>query len=142
MRLFGEAGIARERLVFVPQSGSEEANLARYALVDLVLDPLPFGGVNGTIEALNLGVPVVTLRGRRHGERTSFSILQHLRITETIAASGSEYVALGVRLARDGAYRERLREQIRQRVQDSPLADPAYYVRSLERAYLEALRPG
>jgi len=43
-------------------------------------------------EALDMGVPVLTLCGKRHGERSSFSILKNLGVTETIAQSGQEYV--------------------------------------------------
>ena len=70
-------------------------------LVDFVLDPMPFGGVNGTLEALDMGVPVVTLVGDRHGERTGYSILANLGVTDTVAKSGPEYVEIAVRLATD-----------------------------------------
>ena len=53
---------------------------------------MPFGGVNGTLEALDMAVPVVTLCGRKHGERTSYSILANLGVLETVANSGPEYV--------------------------------------------------
>ena len=66
----------RSASLFLPQGRDDAENQARYALVDFVLDTMPFGGVNGTIEALDMGVPVVTLVGKRHGERTSFSILR------------------------------------------------------------------
>ena len=56
-------GIAAERLLFVPQGRDDAENQARYRLVDFVLDPMPYGGVNGTLEALDMGVPVVTLVG-------------------------------------------------------------------------------
>ncbi|MDH5245726.1 MAG: tetratricopeptide repeat protein, partial [Betaproteobacteria bacterium] len=70
-RLAAAAGIAPDRLVFLPQGRDEAENQARYELIDFVLDPMPFGGVNGTLEALDMGVPVVTLVGKRHGERAS-----------------------------------------------------------------------
>ena len=54
----------RPRRSFVPQGRDDAENQARYALVDFVLDPMPYGGVNGTMEALDMGVPVVTLCGR------------------------------------------------------------------------------
>ena len=74
--------------MFVPQGRDDAENQARYELVDFVLDPMPFGGVNGTLEALDMGVPVVTLVGKRHGERTGYSMLANLGVTDTIAQSG------------------------------------------------------
>jgi predicted O-linked N-acetylglucosamine transferase (SPINDLY family) len=81
-------GIDAARIVFVPQGRDDAENQARYRLIDFVLDPMPYGGVNGTLEALDMGVPVVTLVGRRHAERTSYSILTNLGVTETIAQTG------------------------------------------------------
>ena len=85
VRLAAAAGIGEDRLLFLPQGRDDAENQARYHVVDFVLDTMPFGGVNGTIEALDMGVPVVTLVGKRHGERTSYSILRNLGVAATIA---------------------------------------------------------
>ncbi len=138
-RLAAAAGIARDRLLFVPQGHNEAESRARYALVDFVLDPMPFGGVNGTLEALDMGVPVVTLLGKRHGERTSYSILANLGVTETVAASGREYVDIAARLADDAAFMRDVRARIRAGLAHSALTDMPAHTRALERAYLAAL---
>ena len=101
LRLAAASGIAADRLLFLPQGRSDAENQARYALVDFVLDPMPYGGVNGVLEPLDAGVPVVTLAGRRHGERTAYTILANLGATATVANSGREYVEIAVRLATD-----------------------------------------
>lgn len=133
------AGIDASRIVFVPQGRDEAENRARYRLVDAVLDPMPYGGVNGTLEALDMGVPVVTLVGRRHGERSSYSILANLGVNETIAQSGSEYVELALRLARDRSFMASVREHVVAAIAHSPLTDLDAHVRNLESAYVAAL---
>ncbi len=138
-RITAAAGIAPDRLLFLPQGRDDAENQARYGLVDFVLDPMPFGGVNGTLEALDMGVPVVTLVGRRHGERTSYSILTNLGVTDTIAAGGREYVDIAVRLAGDAAFMHRVRTAIRAGMAKSTLTDMPAHTRSLERAYVAAL---
>jgi protein O-GlcNAc transferase len=140
VRLAASAGIARERLVFVPQGVNDAENQARYRLVDFVLDPMPYGGANGTLEALDMGVPVVTLLGKRHAERTSYSMLENLGVTETVARSGQEYVEIAVRLASDPAFARLVREKIRTGLDHSPLTDMRRHARNLEAAYVEALR--
>jgi len=139
VRIAAAAGIAKEQVLFVPQGGGDEENQARYELVDLVLDPMPYGGVNGTLEALDMGVPVVTLVGKRHAERSSYSILTNLGVTATIARTGPEYVGIAVRLAEDAAFMRETRAAIRAGLADSPLTDRVAHTRSLERAYLAAL---
>ena len=46
-----------------------------------------------------MGVPVVTLAGDRHASRVGVSILTSLGLTELVAHSPDEYVAIAVRLA-------------------------------------------
>ncbi len=138
-RLLAAAGISADRALFLPQGRNDAENQARYALVDFVLDPMPFGGVNGTLEALDMGVPVVTLQGKRHGERTSYSILANLGVTETVAASGTEYADIAVRLATDAVFMRTIRGRIREGLRQSVLVDARAHTRALERAYLAAL---
>jgi predicted O-linked N-acetylglucosamine transferase (SPINDLY family) len=138
LRLAAAAGIAADRLLFLPQGRDDAENQARYTVVDFVLDTMPFGGVNGTLEALDMGVPVVTLVGRRHGERSSYSILENLGVTDTIAQTGRDYVDIAVRLA-DPAFMAAVRSAIRERLASSPLVDMAAHARHLEAAYVAAL---
>ena len=139
LRLAQAAGIARERIVFLPQGRDDAENQARYRLVDFVLDTMPFGGVNGTIEALDMGVPVVTLVGKRHGERTSFSILRNLGVTATIANTGREYAEIAARLADEPAFRADVSAAIAAGLGKSPLVDMVGHTRNLEAAYRAAL---
>ncbi|HET7261396.1 MAG TPA: tetratricopeptide repeat protein [Casimicrobiaceae bacterium] len=138
-RLVIASGIDPARIVFVPRSGDDATDLARYREVDFVLDPMPYGGVNGTLEPLAMGVPVVTLVGRRHGERSSYSILANLGVTETVAQTGPEYVDIAVRLAGDPSFMQAVRERIRVGIAHSPLTDMEAHTRNLERAYVAAL---
>ncbi|MEP7064083.1 MAG: tetratricopeptide repeat protein, partial [Betaproteobacteria bacterium] len=137
--LLTAAGIDPSRAIVLPQGRDEAENLARYALVDFVLDPMPFGNVNGTIEPLNMGVPVVTLCGHAHGERTGYSMLTHLGETRTIATSGKEYVEIAVRLANDDVFMRDVRESIRACVASAAWTDARVYARNLEAAYDSAL---
>ena len=139
LRLASAAGIAHERLIFLPQGRDDAENQARYALIDFVLDPLPFGGANGTLEALDMGVPVVALVGKRHGERVSSSIQTNLGVTQTLAPNGREYVEIAVRLANEFAFMRDMRAGIRAGLDRSPLTDLGAHTRSLERAYIAAL---
>ncbi|MEO8485584.1 MAG: tetratricopeptide repeat protein [Betaproteobacteria bacterium] len=139
VRLMATVGIGGERIVFVPQGADEGGNQARYRLVDFVLDPMPFGNVNGTIEPLAMHVPVVTLVGRRHGERTGWSILSNLGVTTTAAQTGREYVDIAVRLATDPAFMRQVRDAIAAKLPGSILANVGAYARNLEAAYVVAL---
>jgi tetratricopeptide (TPR) repeat protein len=138
-RIAAVAGIDARRVVFVPQGRDDAENQARYCLIDFVLDPMPYGGVNGTLEALDMNVPVVTLVGRRHAERASYSILANLGVTDTTAQTGGDYVAIAARLASDPAFMRSVRERIAAGLRHSPLTDMEAHTRHLEAAYVDAL---
>jgi predicted O-linked N-acetylglucosamine transferase (SPINDLY family) len=138
-RLLGAAGVPLQRVLLLPQGRNDAEGQARFNVVDFAVDPLPYGGVNSTLEALDMGVPVVTLRGRKHGERTSYSILANLGVTQTIAESGSEYIDIAVRLATDPAFMAGVRAAIAAGIDRSPLTDMPAHTRALEDAYVAAL---
>jgi predicted O-linked N-acetylglucosamine transferase (SPINDLY family) len=138
-QLAAAGGIGADRLLFVPQGRTDGENQARYSIVDFVLDPMPYGGVNGVLEPLDAGVPVVTLVGKRHAERSAYSILANLGVTDTIAASGRDYVDLAARLAGDAAFMRDVRAKIGAGLARSALTDRVAHTRALERAYVAAL---
>jgi predicted O-linked N-acetylglucosamine transferase (SPINDLY family) len=138
-RLLSAAGIPHARVCVVPQGRDDAEAQARYNVVDFVLDPMPYGGANGTLEPLDMGVPVVTLVGRRHGERCAYSILSNLGVRQTIAASGREYVEIAERLATDKGFMAEVRAAIRRGLKHSALTDMDAHTRHLESAYLRAL---
>lgn len=133
------AGIGPERVVFLPAGRDDAARRARNAVLDAVLDTFPYSGGDTTLAALDGGVPVVTLAGRRHAERTGASILGHLGLDELVTRTEDEYVATAVRLARDRAFREAAVAKTGIAAETSRRGGLEGYVRSLERAYDRAL---
>ncbi|MCM2328486.1 MAG: tetratricopeptide repeat protein [Lysobacter sp.] len=134
-----KAGVGPERVVFLPAGKDDETRRARNAVLDAVLDTFPYSGGDTTLAALDGGVPVVTLAGRRHSERTSASILGHLGLDELVARSEDDYVALALRMARDAGYRAGVVARVGAATRQAREAGLGDYVRSLERAYLGAL---
>jgi protein O-GlcNAc transferase len=131
-------GILAPRVVFVPAPRNDAEGRARYRLVDAVLDTLPYTGGDTSAAALDMGVPVVTRVGERHAERVGYSLLMHLGVTDTVAHSDDDYVAIACRLAQDVAWREKIASDIVASMATSGLADPARHARSLEAAYRRA----
>ncbi len=133
------AGIPTDRIVVVQPSADDAVNRARYRYVDVLLDTLPYTGGDSTVAALDMGVPVVTRVGERQAERMGFSILSHLGVTETVARTDDEYVAIACRLATDPAWRMELSARILERITASGIADFGRYTRNLEDALERAI---
>lgn len=135
-RVAGAAGIAEERIRFIPWDASESAQRARYAAVDAVLDTFPYAGGDTTLAALDCNVPVVTLAGQRNAERVGVSLLTHLGTTDTIATTEEEYVSLAVRCANDKSWFNAIRARFTEARERSSFAKVATHTRALEQAYL------
>lgn len=110
-------------------------HVAAYDGIDLALDPLAQSGGVSSLEALWMGVPVVTLPRRNIGTRTSASALTVLGLRdEFVAASEDDYVqkaATWVTTRRQEL--AALRAGLRERMRASPLC--AGYVDAVEAAY-------
>lgn len=138
LRTFGDAGVEARRVSFFPRLPTA-AYLARYGEVDIALDPFPCAGATTTLDALWMGVPVLTLAGDRPYSRSGASILGALGLADWVAASPDDYVDRAIRRAREPEAIASLRESLRHRVGESALADGRGMARALEDAY-EAMR--
>jgi predicted O-linked N-acetylglucosamine transferase (SPINDLY family) len=134
-RRFAAAGLAPERIELRDVVADATAHLASYGDVDIALDTLPFTGGRTTLDALWMGVPVVTRRGAALYGRYSAGHLDRIGLPELIAADDADFVAIAAALARApdrlAAYRGRLRTLM----QASTLMDGRRHVGELEDAY-------
>lgn len=128
-------GIDSGRLILANYADSTVAHLKYYHQIDIALDSYPYHGATTTCEALWMGVPVVTLGGERPASRMGLSILSALGLTELIADTPAEYIEIGVNLANDMSYLQKLRAGLRHKMQTSPLMDDQNFTRHLEIAY-------
>ncbi len=134
-RRFEANGISADRVVFDGRRTSRRSHLSFVGGLDIALDPFPFNGSTTTYEALWMGVPVVTLLGRRFVGRVGAAMLAPVGLDDLIAADEDAYVEAAVALARDPDRRARLRTGLRPQLLASPLLDAPGYARTLETAY-------
>jgi protein O-GlcNAc transferase len=103
--------------------------------IDIALDTFPYSGETTTCEALQMGVPLITLRGDRFAGRLGATVLHNAGWAEWIAEDRADYVRLAVEWGRDAARLAQLRAGMRERLAGSTLCDVAGFTRKLEAAY-------
>lgn len=126
----------RQRVFFLPRAKTEELHRTRYSPAALALDPFPYAGTTTSYEALAMGVPVITLLGERHVQRTTYSLLSHLGISDTVACSEEEYVEKASLLIENPEMLERVKAKLRKAYVERAESHAGEYVRELEKAYL------
>ena len=132
---FTSAGIAKERLLFMPHKPQIKDHLAVYNEVDIALDSYPYHGTTTTCEALAAGVPVVSLAGSSHVARVGVSLLNAVGLADLVAQQPEDYVAIAVKLAADRARLRQLRTSLSERMKTSVLGDAEGFTRKLEGCY-------
>lgn len=133
-KLFTDCGIAPERLRLEGSSLHEEL-LQKYREVDIALDPWPFSGGLTTLEALWMGVPVVTTPGPSFAGRHSYSHLSNLGLDSLIGETFEDYIEIAVRLANDRNLLQELRILLPYTMTTSPLTDHTQMAADLYTAF-------
>lgn len=134
-RFFQQHGIEATRIVLRPASFHVDL-LSEYADMDIALDPFPFTGGMTSLEALWMGVPVITYPMQRVVSRQTHAVLQQIGLSSLSATSLADYVGIAVRLAHAPDELDRLRKTMRQNMQSSDLMNAKRVTDSLERCLL------
>ena len=132
---FERAGLDPERLILLGWIEGGINHLQLYSQLDVALDPIPYGGATTTVEALWMGVPVVSLQGEGMVGRLSASLLHHAGFSQWIAESIEEYVDIAQNLALQGNRSRDERIRLRNTLNCSAVADGKRLSGELERIY-------
>jgi protein O-GlcNAc transferase len=131
-RAMAARGVAADRLTLHARDADDQSHLALYNEVDIGLDTFPYNGATTTCEALWMGVPVVSLRGRTHTSRMGASLLSAIGQTDWVADSDAAFAKAAARLATDTEGLARWRAGSRARLQASVLLDQAGFTSAFE----------
>ena len=131
---FDERGINIDRLIFKGRLPDYEY-LRVLGQVDMGLDAYPYNGAISTLEALWMGVPVLTLSGEVHVSRVGRNLLGRLGLEMFASQEVEVLVDKAVAFSQQVAQLSQIRQGLRTRMLQSPLCDPGRYAGELERAY-------
>jgi protein O-GlcNAc transferase len=130
----GAAGVDPRRLIFAPKLPNAE-HLARYRLVDLVLDTLPYNSHTTGSDALLVGTPMVTCLGDTFPGRVGASLLHATGLPELVASDLKHYATIALRLARDPDELQAIRDKLTAHRPTCALFDTDRLRRHIEQAY-------
>lgn len=137
--IFQGGGVEPDRIDFVARCGRPEY-LRRYCGIDIGLDVFPYNGHTTSLDALWMGVPVVTLVGETLVGRAGMSQAMRLSLQELVATTPDEYVRIASALASDFEHLAQLRRTLRDSMRRSVFMDGAGFTRELESAYRDIWR--
>ncbi len=136
---FKSHGIDPDRVTFHARMAFWD-HMALYNHIDLALDPFPYNGTATTIEAIWMGVPVLTLAGGNHVSRVGNSIMRSLGLEAFVASNRADYIERCIFFAHHPEIIARVRMHLRQTMRQHPAASPAHLAHKLEGLYESVIR--
>ena len=141
-RIFGERlqalGVDPARVEFRGPVGLTDM-MAEYADIDVALDPVPYNGGTTSLQAMWMGVPVLTQMGANFVSRMGASFMTAAGLSEWVAQDDDDYVAIAQRMASDRKALLALKKGLRARLQNTPAWDVVAHTRALEQSILDAV---
>lgn len=132
VEMAGQLGIGAERIIFAHRQSNHE-HMARYPLVDLMLDSSPYGAHTTASDALWMGVPILTMAGLAFPARVCGSLVRSAGLADLVCDTPQEYVARAVEIGQNRAMLLKYREIVRSRRDTCVLFDTPLLVSSLEK---------
>ncbi len=135
-------GVAPGRIIFSDRV-APDIYLARLGAADLFLDTAPYNAGTIASDALRMGLPVLTLRGRSFAGRMAASLLSAMDADDCIAEDRDAYIATAIRLGTDAVAHAALRAKIGEDAWARSLGNTSLFLRGFEQTLLSvAVRAG
>jgi len=131
---FEKYGIKRHRVQCMGTLPFEQY-LKLHHQIDIMLDTQPWTGHTTSCHALWMGIPVLTLAGKRHASRIGQRLMLALNLPEWVAKDHQDFVKKAVQFAMDRNGLDILRQNMRTRILESGISDRKQYVHSLEQVF-------
>lgn len=139
LQQFSQHGIHPKRIEFRGFSTHRQM-LDEYNEIDIALETFPFNGGLTSLEALWMGLPLVTLKGDTPISRQSASFLAALNKTTWIANSTEAYIQIAADLAGNADLLTRTRQAQRFEIMKSPLYDAHAFCNNFETLILQQIK--
>jgi predicted O-linked N-acetylglucosamine transferase (SPINDLY family) len=111
-----------------------DAMMQAYAEIDIALDPLPYNGGTTTLQALWMGVPVLSLKGEHFVSRMGASFLDAAGLAGWVVDNEAAFVSRARAAAADRQALIALKQGLRARLIARPAWNPDRFAASFHKA--------
>ncbi len=136
--LLKELNIEEKRLQILNLSEKRISHLKDYNKIDLSLDTFPYNGVTTSFESIWMGVPFLTIKGKRFISRCGYSINKNIDLENFICNDEKEYISKAIAFSSEEnyGYLSSLRKSLRKKAIVSSLFD----IKSFSEDFCELLK--
>ena len=127
-------GIKPSRLIFGDRLKMPEY-LARFKVIDLFLDTLPFNAGTTGSDALRSGLPILTCKGKTFAGRMCASLLHAVNLPELVTCSLAQYESLAIELATNPNRLKIIKDKLDKNLSSALLYNSTLFTKNIESAY-------
>jgi predicted O-linked N-acetylglucosamine transferase (SPINDLY family) len=136
---FESRNIAPNRVTFLSRLPRTDYLHLHHA-IDIALDPFPYNGHTTSLDALYMGVPILSLLTPTIVGRASLSQLSQIGLTNLIATTSADFLRIATGLSADLPRLSHLRQTLRETLRASPLMNAPVFAQAVESAYRDMWR--
>ncbi len=127
-------GVDNNRIIFAKRLPLEE-HLDRIKFGDLFLDTFPYTAHTTCSDALRVGLPVLTLKGKSFASRVAASLLNTIKLDDLISKNLEEYEAIANKIISDPTYLKKIKNKLNENILKTPLYNSKLFTKNLELGY-------
>ena len=132
--------IKNNKITLMEGQKDKKDHLNLYNKIDVALDTFPYNGVTTSMEAIWMGVPVITMAGYNFNSRCGESINKNLGMEQLIAKDENDYVQKIINLSDNHDEYTNLRKFVFTNALKSPLFDNQDYCKNFFEALKEIVK--
>jgi len=133
-------GVSIDRIIFASRV-SYKKHLKRLKFIDLFLDTFPYGAHTTAKEAMSMGIPLITIKGKSFASRVASSILSDIGLEKLITKNNEEYINFAVKLRKDKDKLSKIKEFLNKSETINKLHNSQKFTEDLEKIYTKMLKP-
>ena len=115
-----------------------DKHLERLKLADIFLDCFNYNAHTTASDALRVGLPIVTKKGKQFSARVTASLLSSIKLDELITNSEVEYEKLIIKLSEDNELLKTIKKKVVTNTQTSMLFNSSFYTKNYENLLFKA----
>jgi len=131
-------GVNKDRIIFAERLSTKE-HLKRLQFIDLFLDTFPYNAHTTASEAIRMGVPILTLKGKSFASRVASSILTNVGLENLITSNNKDYENKAIYLANNSQEITILKNYLKNKKNTHKLFDNKTFTKDLEKIYTKIL---
>ncbi len=129
---FKKNKIDNDKIIIEGRSATRQEMLKKYNEIDIALDPFPYPGVTTSLEAISMGVPLLTKIGNNFYSNIGKSINKNLNMEDWIAKNEKDYVLKAISKTSNLEELYYTKIKLRERFLKSPLCNAKQFTKDFE----------